>query len=474
AEMADIFLQIEPGTDRALALAMLHTIVRERLYDREFVQKWTVGFEKLEAHVEPFSPAWAEDKTGIPSSQIEAASRVYAATKPALIRDGNGLDMHVGVVQTVQLVGLLTAMTGNFDVPGGNVMFPTPPLSPYPTVIPPGKPFTADQYPIFPSAPFPAVVDALLGDRPARPRGMIVHHANPALINGNEHKVKAAFERLEFMVVSDLFPTATAQLADLILPDTSDFERFGFQVYASAQGGFVSLQPKVVEPLGETRSVFEVEYEVARRLGLAECYPWKTTEEWVNFRLQPSEMTIDALKQHSFVCVTPPVAWRKYLRQSLPTPSGKAELFPVQLAEYGYDPLPSYVEPPRLPEGLADQYPLLGTCRRPSAYVHTKFRNLPSLREVHPEPMIRIHPRDARKRNIEDAEESVVTSPVGKVKVRALVTDEVQPGQVCIDSGWGNPGDGLANVNALASDEPRDRISATTPNRRFFCEVVKA
>ncbi|MBF8267166.1 MAG: molybdopterin oxidoreductase [Dehalococcoidia bacterium] len=474
AQMADIFLQIEPGTDRALALAMLHVIIKEGLYDREFVQGWTVGFDRLQEHVETFTPEWAEGKTGVPSPLIEEAARVYASTKPALIREGNGLDMHVGVVQTVQLVGMLIAITGNLDVPGGNVYFPSPPLAPYPTVKPSGRAFASEQYPLFPSVPFPVVVDSLCGNQPERPRALVVHHSNPVLVNANQKKVTAALGKLEFMVVCDIFPTATAQQADLILPDTSDFERIGFQTYGSVQGGIVSLQRKVVEPRGEARSVFEVEYEVARRLGIDHLYPWTTIEEWVNFRLQPSGVTIGDLEDCSFKYVTPPMEWQKYLRSGMPTPTGKAELFSSKMEEHAYEPLPSYIEPPRPPEGLALQFPLLGTLRRPQAYMHTKFRNLPTLKKAHPEPLMRIHPRDAEARGITDAEETVVTSPIAEVRVRAMVTDEVLQGQVHIDGGWGNPWDGLANINALASDEPRDPISSSTPNRRFFCQVKRA
>lgn len=471
AAMADEFLQINPGTDAALGLAMLNVIINEGLYDKEFVANWTIGVEDLAKHVRPATPEWAEKITWIPSDKIREIARIYATTKPASIREGNGLDMHTNVVDSVRLTGILTAITGNLDVPGGNVFLPMPKGAPCPSLHPEGKPLGADKYPLYAKAPFPAVVDAILTGEPYQPKAMIVYHGNPLLINANEAKIRRALEKLEFLVVYDVFVSATAELADIVLPDASDFERFGYQVYSSSRGGVVALRQKVIEPIGESRPVFEVEYELAQRLGLAEFYPWKTTKEWIDYKLKPSGINLEDLKKQPIICVTAPLEYRKYLNNGFNTLSKKVEFFSERLKNHGYEPLPIYRKPAGSP---GDKYPLIGTTRRPGIYVHTRFRNLPMLHKKQPDPLVRLHPQDAQLRGIEEDSWTVVESPQGRIQMKAKVTPETRPGMVIIDFGWGNPWDKGANVNILTSDDERDPICSATSNRRFVCEVKRA
>lgn len=475
AAMADEWLQIRPGTDLALGLAMLHIIIGEGLYDREFVDRWTLGFNELEEHVRQYTPSWAENITGIPAGKIQAVARTYATTRPALICDGNGLDQHPDVVETVRVLGMLSAVTGNVDVPGGDVFFPSTRFGRYLTVHPREQRLGDDRHPLFPSVPFPSVVDALLSGQPYRPRAMIVHRANPLLTNANEGRVRKALEQLEFLVVSDIFPTATAQMADVVLPDASDFERYGYQDYASAAGGFVALSRKVIEPVGESRSAFDTEYDLAGRMGLEKYYPWKNTEEWVNYRLSQAGITLDDLKEKSVIYTTPPVEYQKYLKNGFNTPSKKVELYSPRLKDHGYDPLPLYREPAAaLKAWEPHQYSLMGTTRRPGNYVHTKGRNLPRLHKLQPDPLVWMHPDDARVRGIGEGDATTVASPQGNIRLAARLTGDVPRGLVFIDFGWGNPWDRGANINLLVPDDERDPVVGATSNRRFLCEVKRA
>jgi len=471
AAMADDFLQIYPGTDAALALAMIHVIISEGIYDKEFVSEWTAGFEDLSRHVQPSTPQWAEKITGIAADKISEVARIYATTRPSLIREGNGFDQHTNVVDSVRLTGILTALTGNLDVPGGNVFYPMPKLVPHPSIRPEGEPLGSDRYPLYPQASFPAVIDAILTGKPYQPRAMIVYHGNPLLINANEAKVRRALEKLELLVVSDVFMSATAELADIILPDASDFERFGFQVYSSHKGGVVALRQKIIEPMGECRPPFDVEYDLAQRLGLADSFPWKTTEEWIDYRLKPSGIGLEDLKEQPIAYVTPPLEYWKYLKNGFRTPSKKVEFYCEGLKEYGYDPLPLYREPGPPP---SDDYPLIGTSLRPGQYVHTRFRNISVLHDKQPDPFVRIHPQDAKARGIEGGDWAIVESVRGRIQIKAKVTIEVLPGMAIVDFGWGNPGDKGANLNILTDDEVRDPFCSATPNRRFLCQVKKA
>lgn len=475
AVMADKWLQINPGTDLALGLAMINVIIGSGLYDRELVNGWAIGFDKLREHVRHLTPEWAEEITGVSASDIKESATSYATTKPALIHEGNGLDQHTNVVQTVRAIGILTAITGNIDIPGGNVFFPPlPKLASHRELRPGTKRLSADKYPLYPGTSVPAVIDALLTGEPYQPRAMIVYHANPLLINASEKRIREALQRLDFLLVLDVFKSATAELAHIILPAASDLERFGFAMYRTIKGTFVALGQKVIEPIGESRSVFEVEYELAKRMGLEEFYPWKTSEEWVNHTLVPSGLSIERLRREPFVYTSPPVEYRKYVKEGFNTPSGKIELYSETLKKYGYDPLPVYKEPSdRQPGDWRAKYPLTGITRRPPMYIHTRYRNLPTLHKLQPDPLIRLHPDDAREIGIVEGEQAIVESLRGSISVKAKVTTETKRGVVVIDFGWGNPWDGGPNVNLLTDDIVRDPISSTTSNRCFACQVRK-
>lgn len=475
ASFADEWIKIRPGTDAALAMAMLHLIMKENLYDKDFVENWTAGFAQLARQVETATPEWASRLTGITVETINRLARTYASLKPATIREGNGLDQHINVVDTVRLIGILPAVTGNLDIPGGNVFYPLPRLADYPTVRPQGKRLGSEKYPLFPTAAFPVFVDALLSGQPYRPRAMFVYHSNPVLINANYKRVLEALKRLELLVVDDIYMTATAQIADVVLPGACDFEQPSFRVYSSREGAFVCLRRKLVEPPGQARPIMETEYELARLMGLAETYPWKTTTEWINYRLKPVEVKVSDLEQKTLIHVTPHLQYQKYLKAGFKTPSGKVELSSEKVKNVGLNLLPVYLEPPGPVEypDLARQYPLIGTTHRPGNYVHTRFRNIPSFNRLEPDALLRLHPEDAIARGIASGDKVEIASPEGAVMVKSLVTDEVGPGVVIMDFGWGNPGDGGANVNVLTSDSPRDPFCGATANRCFICQVKK-
>ena len=472
ATSADEWVNIAVGTDMAFGLSLINVIIDQQLYDREFVEKWTVGFNLLKEHVRELTPEWAEKITEVPAGTIRHIATVYATTKPAAILDGNGLDQHPNVVQTVRVISMLAAITGNIDVSGGNVFAPKPKTAPYPTVHPQVKHLASEVIPLFPRVTAPYMIDALLTGKPYTPRALITHHTNPLLINANYRRVRQALEKLELIVVFDILPTATADLAHIILPAASDFERHGYGAWAGFDGGYVALQQKIIEPIGESRSVFDVEYELARRLGLKQHYPWTTNEEWINYKLSPLNVTFEELQRLHVIPVTPGIEYNKYSAKGFKTPSGKVELYCQKLKDHNQDPVPVF-RPFAESQDLIEQYPLVGTTRRPGNYVHTRFRDVACLRKIQPEPLLRIHFRDARLRNIGDGDLAIVESPEGSISIKAMVTDEIRPGFVVVDFGWGNSWDGGPNVNILTSDQARCPLSGATPNRRFRCEITR-
>ncbi|MFZ5813351.1 MAG: molybdopterin-containing oxidoreductase family protein [Thermodesulfobacteriota bacterium] len=478
ARQADEWIRINPGTDSALGLAMIHVIVGEGLYDAGFVAGHAVGFEELSEHVRDRTPDWAQRVTGIPARVIASLARQYATTRPAVIHEGNGLDMYANGVDAVRTIATLVCLTGNLDVPGGNVLLPFPHPAPLPTKpVPTSQRIGYGRFPMLPHVPFPAVKEALLSDAPERPRAMIVHHGNPVLVQANERRTRMALGRLDFLMVTEIFPTATTQLADLVLPMASGFESYGYRAYSSVEGGFFALARPVAEPAGESRPVFEVEYELAKRMGLHTNYPFRGARSWVDYMVRAHDVSVEDLEERQIVYALPGVRYRKYLERPLATPSGKIEFFSSWFAGGGARPLPTYDEPagePLPPEVLAaGGFPLRGTSRRPSRFVHTKFKNLPVLADAYPEPLVSLHPDDAVARDLRDGDTVVVTSPQGAVTVRAKITDNTAPGLVWIDFGWGNPSDGKANINLLTNDGCLDPVSGGTPNRLFPCELKR-
>lgn len=477
AAVADEWIPLRLGTDLALALAMTHVIIGEELYDWEFVQNYTVGFEELKKHIVKYTPEWAAGITGLSSEGIQNFARQYATEKPAVLYDGNGLDMHTQVVQTCRALGILIALTGNLDRRGGNVFMPWSKQNALPTVALPEDPIEKKPYPLFMDYPFPVIIDSILSNEESRPRAMIVTNSNPALVLANARMTRAALEKLDLLIVHDLFLTATAELAHLVLPDASGLERYGYRAFPSPEGCFFALRRKVVEPLHESRPSFEVEYELAQKMGFEKHYPFKNNEEWIDFMVKPSGITFADMKEKGIVYTTPPVEYEKFKTKKLLTPSGKVEFFSERFQKAGYDPMPTYIE--RKEEMvIREKFPLNGTSRKPGIYSHTKHRNIPEVSKVQPKPFVWIHPQDARQRGIENGSWAEVESPLGKIELEARVVEgtgliETPPGVVVIDFGWGNPWDGAANINLLTNDKDRDRISSATSNRLFPCEVRK-
>lgn len=476
AKQADAWVRINPGTDTALGLAMIHVIIEEGLHDEQFVTRYAEGFTELAEHVRTCDPHWAEGITGIPAETIQELARTYASTKPAAIYEGNGLDMYTNGVDAVRTIASLVSLTGNLDAPGGNVFMPFP----HPPLLPTEQPDKEERvwyetFPLFPQVPFTAIKEALIRKEDNRPRAMIVHHGNPVLTQANEKRTREALRNLDFLIACDIFPTATTEIAHLILPLTSDFESYGYRAYSSIEGGFLALGRRIVEPIGEARSVFEVEYDLATRTNFHRGYPFYDDRSWIDFMIRPTGATFDRLEAEQIVYVTPKIEYRKYLNSGFNTPSGKVEFYSRRFEKMGAGPLPAYSDPAGEPlntETLAAKgFRLLGTSRRPTQFVHTKFKNLAKIAKSYPEPLIYMHPEDASVRGICGGDTVDVTSPQGRITLRTRLTKGTKPGFVWIDFGWGNPTDGMANINLLANDTYFDPVSGGTPNRLFPCEV---
>ncbi len=477
ARQADQWIKIRPGGDNALGLAMINVIITNGLYDKAFVKNYTTGFEALAEQVREFTPAWAEVHTGITALDIEVLARTYVTGGPAAIYEGNGLDMYTNGFDAVRCIAILAGLAGNVDAPGGNVLMPFP--------HPPSLPTQAtdktarigyDRFPATVHVPFSLIKDALLSDREDRPRAMIVHHGNPVLIQANPARTRQALSKLDFLMVCDIFPTATTQEADLVLPCTTAFESYGYRGYSSTRSAFLALARPVFEPVGEARSVFEMEYALAQKMGLGQDYPFHDDISWIDFMVKPSGASFDRLDKEQIAYVGGGIRYRKYETEKFNTPTGKLEFYSHWFEKLGVPPLPGFHSPAgdslttQSPDG--NTFSLLGSSKRPLQFVHTRFKNLPRAAKSHPEPLVYLNPEDAGKRSIREGQVVEVRSPQGSIRLKASITPDTSAGLVWVDFGWGNPTDGLASINELVNDTSLDAISGGTPNRLFSCEVL--
>jgi anaerobic selenocysteine-containing dehydrogenase len=477
AKEADIHAQIRPGADTALALGLLNIIIGEKLYDENFVNQWTVGFDKLAESVCEYSPERVEKITWVPAKTVRDIALMYAANRPACTVVGLSLEYCTNGIQSIRAATVLTAITGNIDVEGGNLIKKGLRQTNLrvPEKISQATAIGAD-YPIFSKftteAPASSLTEAILSSKPYSIKGLIIVGGNPVLTWPNAKRVIQALDKLDFLVVSDLFLTDTAKQADIVLPGASFLEKADLRDYNSQGMSRVTLYEKAIEPAGDCREEWLIWAELGRRMGLADYFPWETTDQLFEYLLKSTSVTLKQLKETPEGLYYAHDVYQKYLKEGFNTESGKIEIFSEMLARLGYEPLPRYLEPAESPVSrpdLAREYPLiLTTGARILTYVHTMYRNLPSLRKLAPEPVVEIHPKTAGVLNIADRDMVKVETPRGNIKLKAALTEDILPEVVSVPHGWSE-----ANVNYLTDDRSRDPVSGYPGSRSELCRVSK-
>ncbi|MEA2085483.1 MAG: molybdopterin-dependent oxidoreductase [Chloroflexota bacterium] len=475
-------IPIRPGTDCALALGMLNVIISEDLYDKDFVDKHTVGFAQLAEHVKQYPPETVEKITGVPADDIRKIARIFTTSKSASIVQGIcTLDQQINGLQSSRALAILQAITGNIDVPGTWTNVPFPRLGSFHIDVA-EDPIGTTEHPLFhqlwgrrsPYGQAMYFADAVLSEKPYPIKALLVTGGNPALTLPDSSRIKQAFKKLDFLVVMDLFMTDTARLADIVLPACSFMERSGIgYVYAVTSGlPYILLRKKVIEPLEECWPDWKFWCELGRRMGYGELFPWQSEDEIIEHWLKPSGLTLKQLSEGHPEGVF--FAEKKYdivERAKFKTPSGKIELYSETLAEYGYDPLPVYIEPSQSPANpeLARDYPLiLTTGVRSPQYTHTQMRNISRLRRLAPGPLAEVHPDTAGKYGIADGDMIVLETKGGQLKIKVRTTEELLPGMVSIPHGWAE-----ANANLLTELEPRDPVTGYSELKALLCRISK-
>jgi len=495
AEKADIWLQLRPATDSALAMGMMNVMVEEELYDKAFIEKYTTGFDKFAERLQEFPLERVEQITWVPKQKIIDAARLYATTKPAAMQWGVGIEQNINCVDADRALIYMVAMTGNLDVPGGNVVFGMPPGVTRPEFslfneLPAeqsAKMLGRDKYKLGAviNRITPHVVwDAIEKGDPYQVRSMVVFASNTLNARENSRRVYDLIKnKLEYFVSVDIFPTPTSELADIVLPAATWLENDNIADYWKVHG-YVFPRNKAVEPEGEAWPDHIILNELGKKLGFADRF-WDTYEDSLDYILEPTGNTWQDFKDMPYLQTKP--EYRKHEKDGFNTKSGKLDFYIDQYEEWGYDPLPSFVEPPespaREPEFL-EKYPLiLITGIRIFNFFGSEHRQADYLRRTHPDPLIEIHPDTAAGRGIKDGDWVHIESPRGKVKFRAKLFDGVDPQVVSAEFGWWFPEKDLtdieaqleSNINVLTDDAgPLDPGMGATNLKGLMCNVQLA
>lgn len=489
---ADLWLRLRPGSDLALALAMINVIINEDLYDKAFVEKWTVGFDQLKEHVRQYTPEWAALVTWLPAKKITEAAMLYATNRPAGIQWGNGIDHGVNSLQTARAIAILKAITGNLNIPGGESQWRVP-LAPLTEEQPiPSSKVPEDKWAKrigLDYATIPGIkrvlpqriIKAILEEDPYPLRVLYIQGCNPLLTFADARETYRALQKVDFLVVADLFMTPTAALADIVLPAATYLE-FDAVVSPPYSNAAILAQQKITR-VGECRSDYEILAGLAKKLGLEGAF-WDTEEECADAILKPAGLTFEELKTIGAIAGTK--YYRDHEVNEFATPSGKVEIYSSLLESWGYDPLPTYHESPETPLSdpeLAKEYPLVLTSAKAGPFRHSGGRQIASLRGSHPEPIVNISPETARKLGVKDGDMVYIETKRGRIKQKAALTKGLDPRVVVVDYAWWFPEKGAselygwdeANINILTdSDPPYNREIGSTNLRGIVCKVYRA
>ena len=492
ARRAAVWLQLRPGTDDALALALLNVIIDEKLYDAPFVTRWTYGFDALAEHVRAYTPEWAEPITWVPADKIRAAARLFARAKPAMMEWGCAIEHTPNCIQTVRAISLLPAITGNIDVPGGWV-FGMHGIGRFPSLIENltpeanAKRLGADRFKLLagegadlPAAHIPTLLQAMREGKPYPVKAFLVFGNNTLTTYANSKLVYDSLMKLDFMVCADLFMTPTAELADIVLPAALWPELDQVAGLPTVAANVVFANQRAVRTF-ECKSDEEIFVELARRLKLP-CGT-EPVEAVLDAQLKAGglDMTFAELKQRGSVVV--PFKYRKYEDGGFKTPTGKLELYSTRLKDMGYAPLPTYEEPPESPVSRPDvaaDFPLvLTTGARISNFFNSEHRQVEKLRKAHRDPIAEIHPDTAQRYGIKNREWMWIETRRGRIKQRARVTTGIDPRVIAAQHGWWFPeepapdhGVWRANANMLTDNQPPyDPAMGTYQLRALLCRV---
>lgn len=464
-------------------------------------------FEKWADVCAAYQPGRVEEITTVPAADVVRAAELIWQARPLGYMAWSGVEQQSNATQIALSVGLLYALTGSYERPGGNVEFPVIPTNDIQgdaflsdgqrekTLGRTERPLGPARYDHIGSAD---IYRAILDGEPYRVRGLVSFGSNLVLAHADPEAAIAALKKLDFHVHTDLFMNPSAEFADIVLPVASPFEteglKVGFEISEDA-ARLVQLRKPLVPPRGEARSDTQIIFDLACRVGLGAQFWNGDIDAGLREILAPSGVSLEALRQSpEGVRVPLETRYRKYADvtdggpRGFNTPSRRIEFYSERLLAHGYPPLPDYEEPKvshRSEDRYARRYPLVLTCTKDTLFCETQHRNLPSLRRRAIEPQVDLHPAAAAARGIAPGDWVEIATPNGVARARARFDETLSETVVCGQHGWwqacpeidapGYPvtGSETANFNALIGHDAVDQVSGSVPMRAYVCQLTR-
>lgn len=359
ASKAKFYLPIKPGTDLALLLAWMGVIVREKIYDAEYVNKYGYGFDKFAAEVSQYTPEWAYIETGIEPEIIVETAREMARYKPAtLIHPGRHVTWYGDDAQRSRAIALLNALLGSWGRKGGfyvpySYSIPKYPYPPYPELKKEPLDNPNGKYPFATGEQISTGIrEATITGQPYPIKGWFIYGTNLMQALPNRNETIKAIQNLDLMVVVDVIPSEIAGWADVVLPESVYLERYDDLNTSPFREGFVGIRQPVIDEPNDQKPNWWIAKKLADKLGLGQYFPWKDIEEYLDTRLKAAGLSLDELKKTGIIkAPEKPIYFEDGVEPEFPTPSGKIEFYSDQLAEAGFDPVPRYTKHEQPPEG---------------------------------------------------------------------------------------------------------------------------
>ena len=437
AAQCDQHLAIRPGTDAALALGMMHVILRDGLEDADFLERFTVGAELLPARVQAWTPAHTASVTGLIAEDVEALAREYASSRPAFIRINYGMQRHAGGGMAVRVVSLLPAIIGSWREHGGGATLSTSGAFRVnrgalerPDWIP-AETRTINMVRLGDALTLP---DAGVGGPPVK--ALVVYNSNPGAVAPDLGRVREGLRRDDlFTVVLEHFQTDTADYADWVLPATTQLEHW--DLHTSYGHLYLTLNRPSIAPIGESLPNTEIFRRLARRLGLEEPAFADDDLDLIRQALDSDDpslagIDLERLLEDGYARLRVPDPFLPYsVPGGLNTPSGRIQIEARELAAMGLDPLPCYTPPaeaPPLDDDGTTGFPLMLLSPPEHQFLNSTFVNIPALRMGAGETRLLLHPNEAAERGIRDGDAVRIWNRRGEFRARASVTEDVRPG----------------------------------------------
>jgi len=471
AKCADWYLPINPGTDLALALGMMHVIINERLYNAGYVSQHTLGFDQLRERVQDYPPEKVSHWTGISADDIRTLAREYASTHPAAIRVNYGVQRNDNGGMAVRAICMLPCITGSWKEIGGGLQLSVSGAFP-----------TNDAY-----LKRTDLMEKALG-RPARIvnmnelgkalgtladppiKALFVYNSNPAAVAPNHNEVVKQLRRDDlFTVVHEQFLTDTCDYADLVLPATTFFEHK--DLMKSYGHYFIQISNAAIAPLGEARSNHDLFRSLALQFGFEEDCFRESIDDTIDGTLDSADPWLDGINRErleqedhvrlKFGTDGNHEPFLPFANGGFFTPSGKALLYNDNLIQLGLDPVASFTPAPESRNG-EKKYPFEMLARKADNFLNSTFANLDGVRAMENPALLEIHPQDAKARQIKDGQAVRVFNHRGEIQLTAKLTDSIQPGVVAARLDWAKHNGQGINVNVLTSDRLTDMGGGAT------------